>query len=227
MSAAPRPAATVAVLRPGPAGPEVLMVRRHRGASFMADAYVFPGGRVEPEDGDGEAAFACAAARELREEAALSLEPAGLVPLARWITPSAEGKRFDARFFVAAAREGQTACHDAVETTAHLWARPVELLARGARGELKLPPPTLRTLEELSPQPTVEAALAWAQARPVVAILPKLVTLDDKVTIVLPWDPDYDRLPGEGLAVEPTHPLWRTASRLCLHQGRWWGQRPG
>ena len=39
----PRPAATVVLLRAGARGPEVLMVRRHRGSSFMADAYVFPG----------------------------------------------------------------------------------------------------------------------------------------------------------------------------------------
>ena len=63
--AEPRPAATVVLLRPGASGPEVLMVRRHRGSSFMADAYVFPGGRVETSDGEGEAAFAVAAAREL------------------------------------------------------------------------------------------------------------------------------------------------------------------
>src|SRR5262249_11371062 len=93
---APRPAATVVLLQPGAHGPEVLMVRRTRAASFMADAYVFPGGRVDPEDGDGEPSFAVAAARELREEVNLDVDPAALVPFARWITPSHEPKRFDA-----------------------------------------------------------------------------------------------------------------------------------
>ena len=55
------------------------MVRRNRGASFMADAYVFPGGRVDETDGEGDAAFAAAAARELREEAALDARSAALV----------------------------------------------------------------------------------------------------------------------------------------------------
>src|SRR5205085_2834456 len=42
---APRPAATVVLVRAGGdgAGPELLMVQRARGASFMADAFVFPG----------------------------------------------------------------------------------------------------------------------------------------------------------------------------------------
>src|SRR5437763_10672963 len=96
-----RPAATVVLLRDSPRGPEVLMVRRTRGASFMADAWVFPGGRVDSNDGSNEDAFANAAARELREEAAIAVEPTSLVPFARWITPSAEPKRFDARFSVA------------------------------------------------------------------------------------------------------------------------------
>jgi 8-oxo-dGTP pyrophosphatase MutT (NUDIX family) len=53
----PRPAATVVVLRDGPAGPEVFMVRRHEGTAFMGGAHVFPGGRVDAADGDGDAAW--------------------------------------------------------------------------------------------------------------------------------------------------------------------------
>src|SRR5947209_18557577 len=168
MSVDPRPAATVVLLRPGAGGaPEVLMVRRHRGSSFMADAYVFPGGRVETSDGEGEAAFAVAAARELLEEANVVVDPSTLVPFARWITPSAEGKRFDARFFVAAAPLDQVARHDSVETVDALWAMPADVLARYERGELKLPPPTIRNLEDLAAQVTVDAALGWARSRTV------------------------------------------------------------
>ena len=46
-----RPAATVAVLRPGPQGPEVLLLKRSGRMGFFPDAWVFPGGRVDPEDG--------------------------------------------------------------------------------------------------------------------------------------------------------------------------------
>lgn len=222
--AEPRPAATVVVLQPGPNGPEVLMVRRHRGSSFMADAYVFPGGRVEPSDGEGEAAFAVAGARELREEAALDVDPAALVEFARWITPSAEGKRFDARFFVAPAPPGQTARHDTVETVDHLWATPADVLARYERGELKLPPPTIRNLEDLAAHATVDAALSWARGRAVVPILPKLVPLGDTLAIVLPWDPEYAGFPGEGIPIDPAHPVARAPSRFVLREGRWWGR---
>jgi 8-oxo-dGTP pyrophosphatase MutT (NUDIX family) len=52
-----RPAATVVVLRDGPAGPEVFMVRRHQGTAFMGGAHVFPGGRVDAADGDADAGW--------------------------------------------------------------------------------------------------------------------------------------------------------------------------
>ncbi|MCU1382813.1 MAG: hypothetical protein JWL71_1510 [Acidobacteria bacterium] len=53
----PRPAATVVVLRDGPAGPEVFMVRRHEGTAFMGGAHVFPGGRVDAADADADPAW--------------------------------------------------------------------------------------------------------------------------------------------------------------------------
>jgi 8-oxo-dGTP pyrophosphatase MutT (NUDIX family) len=222
----PRPAATVVLLRDSAAGPEVLMVRRHRGSSFMADAYVFPGGRVETEDGPGDAGFAVAAVRELREEAAITLDIALLIPFAHWITPSAESKRFDARFYVAPAPAGQLAKHDSVETVDSLWATPADVLARYERGELKLPPPTIRTLEDLSAHATVAAALDWARDRRVAPILPKLVPVDDTIAIVLPWDPEYPSLPGEGLTLPASHPSARAPSRFILRDGRWWGRAP-
>lgn len=47
-----RDAATVLVMRDGPRGPEVFLLRRSADAGFMGGAYVFPGGRVDPGDAD-------------------------------------------------------------------------------------------------------------------------------------------------------------------------------
>ena len=75
--AEPRPirdASSLVLLREGhgaaAADFEVLLVRRNRGAAFMADAFVVPGGRVDESDGGD---FRMAAAREAFEEAGVLL----------------------------------------------------------------------------------------------------------------------------------------------------------
>jgi len=81
----PRQAATAMVLRDGDAGLEVLLVQRNPESRFMGGAWVFPGGAVQPEDGD----HASAALRELEEEAGVDLRDVeALVPFSRWISPS-------------------------------------------------------------------------------------------------------------------------------------------
>jgi 8-oxo-dGTP pyrophosphatase MutT (NUDIX family) len=91
--AVPREAASVILVRPsgsasaGGAGAdrgpyEVFLLRRHRGASFMSSAFVFPGGAADPGDGDPRVT----AARELFEEAGvlLSTQPIGESERLRW-----------------------------------------------------------------------------------------------------------------------------------------------
>jgi 8-oxo-dGTP pyrophosphatase MutT (NUDIX family) len=68
MSAQLREAASVILLRRAEPGFEVFLLRRHKKASFMASAFVFPGGGSEP----GEDARTTAA-RELFEEAGILL----------------------------------------------------------------------------------------------------------------------------------------------------------
>lgn len=70
---AAQPAASVIVLRDDPF--EVLMLRRHERASFVPNAWVFPGGAVDADDERGStlATMRVAAARELFEEAGVWL----------------------------------------------------------------------------------------------------------------------------------------------------------
>lgn len=66
----PLPAASAIILRDGPL--EVLMLRRHENASFVPNAWVFPGGIAEPLDlelaGSAHDAMKITAARETFEE---------------------------------------------------------------------------------------------------------------------------------------------------------------
>jgi 8-oxo-dGTP pyrophosphatase MutT (NUDIX family) len=52
ITTAPTPAATVILLRAGQGGLEVLLQKRHSKMDVLAGAYVFPGGKVDPEDYD-------------------------------------------------------------------------------------------------------------------------------------------------------------------------------
>ncbi|MCA9705261.1 MAG: NUDIX domain-containing protein, partial [Myxococcales bacterium] len=116
-----RHAATVVVLRPSAAGREVYMVRRSAKSPFMPSTLVFPGGRLDPEDGAPEAdpTWERAARRESHEEARLRLDDHPLRWFDTWLTPSAESKRrYLARFYLVQleAGEGAEARADGVET---------------------------------------------------------------------------------------------------------------
>jgi len=87
----PRASATICLLRPGPDGVEVLMVRRAASARFMGGAWVFPGGTVEQSDHDafatsgaGTRPWRAAALRELIEEAGVWLADPPFVARGGW-----------------------------------------------------------------------------------------------------------------------------------------------
>ncbi len=143
---------------------------------------------------------------ELLAEHGIALDLRGLVPFARWVTPVSETRRFDTRFYLARAPEGQTAIHDAHETTSAFWAPPSVVLARFARGEYAIYPPTHRSLEVLEGASTVDGALVLASSLSLGIICPELVkhvgadAPEGTLALVLPGDPDHSlrevRVPG-------------------------------
>lgn len=280
----PVPASTCVVVRAPEAGdrPEVFLVRRTSGASFLAGAHVFPGGRVDRDDAaageswcDGVAEAArrwpdlemsaslahhVAAIRELFEEAGLLLardEPGrmvsgsgeamrsrleagraalnerrilfrefiqgaglrlaldGLLPIGHWVTPAFEPKRFDTRFFVAVAPPEQVARHDAAETTQGTWMTADDALARAAREEILLFPPTWGTLRDLARFETVEEIVESTRERTIVRREPVLVEHDGQRLLVLPGDPLHPAPAGE--RVTEVHPETR-----FVFDGRRW-----
>lgn len=114
---------------------------------------------------------------------------------AHWITPAGAPRRYDTRFFVAAAPVGQTAAHDAAETIADEWVRPADALARHRRGEIEMMLPTIRTLQDIGRFPTTaDLVAAVAAVAAVPAVEPKIILEGRGSRIVLPGDPDYDRV---------------------------------
>ncbi len=76
-----RPAATVMLVRDaadGDGGIEVFMLRRTARASFGAGMYVFPGGRVDPDDGTADVARYCRGLDDRVASTRLGIDAGGL-----------------------------------------------------------------------------------------------------------------------------------------------------
>jgi 8-oxo-dGTP pyrophosphatase MutT (NUDIX family) len=194
--AEPRPAASVVLLRRGgrhrDRALEVLLLKRTEDAKFMPGVWVFPGGGVDLDDGDGEVGHRACAVRELAEESAIELDPSvELVLFSRWITPEVISTRFDAWFFLALAPAHTPPHPDGVETVEASWFEPRAALEAHRAGELVLAFPTVKQLESLLPFANAEAALAAFRDRTIEPILPKVIGSPDDHRVVLPGDPDY------------------------------------
>ena len=193
----PRPAASVIPLRRGgrhaDRGLEVLLLRRSDEAGFMPGVWVFPGGAVDPQDGEGDAGFRACALRELAEEAGFELGgPEELVPFSHWITPEVVPIRFDTWFYLALAPPHTEPRPDGFETVDAAWWEPRLALEAHRTGDLSLVFPTIRQLETLIPYAGSGEALDAARDTPVETIMPKVVGEGDARRIVLPGEPGYD-----------------------------------
>ena len=141
------------------------------------------------------------------------IDGAALVPWVRWVTPEISPKRFDARFFLARAPEGQEPQVDGREATEGLWIAPQEALQRWEDGAMQLAPATAKSIEMLAEYSTVDAALIAAARRP------------PPVTMPFVWNDKesgraYISLPGD-----PRHPvpdvLGGKIQRFQLSEGRY------
>ncbi len=188
--AVPRPAATVILLRRGGKhaehGLQILLVRRNPEARFMPGVWVFPGGAVDPADGDGEVAHRAAAVRELAEEAGIEVPADELVAYSRWITPKAVPIRFDTRFYLALAPAHSPPQPDGSETVDAGWFGPQGALELHRAGQLQLVFPTIKHLESLVGFGSAAEALEAARRREVKAVEPEVVGEGAEQRIVLP-----------------------------------------
>jgi 8-oxo-dGTP pyrophosphatase MutT (NUDIX family) len=213
-------AVTVCLLRDAHHGPEVLMVQRPDGATFMGGAWVFPGGAVDESDAghEGLQPLEAAALRELVEETGIWLlaegeqvtdrRPSGVAVFteapgqlgpdrlryfANWITPAPLPIRFDTRFYATEVSRRVEALVDGRELVDAAWIDPTDALERGDAGDWLIAFPTAQALVALAGHDTV-AALFGSLPEPeaVEAIQPRIEVSEDAVRILLPGDPGFD-----------------------------------
>jgi 8-oxo-dGTP pyrophosphatase MutT (NUDIX family) len=170
-------AAAICVRDAGSGDPEVLVVRRSERSHFLPGYITFPGGAIEPDDGDrarrwfgdhGERQRA-AALRELVEEVGLALTSSGLhgadgvepidadppdrgdvVEVCHWIAPPEVPVRFDARYFAIRVSSVVEPVVDGREVVHAWWTSPRALLDGWTDGEHKLYWPTWFTVGHLA-----------------------------------------------------------------------------
>ena len=162
------PAATVVMLRDRHDGIETLMLHKTSEIAF-GGMWVFPAGRIDPEDehesGDEILTARTSAVREAQEEAAVGVEPESLVHFAYWIPPPQLKKRFGTWFFAARASDEEVVIDDG-EIVHHEWMTPDAALRRRDAGEIELAPPTWVTLWTIGRYGSVSDALSALEARP-------------------------------------------------------------
>lgn len=254
-----RPAATVMVVEDRPEL-RVLMLRRTARAVFAGDMWVYPGGRVDPDDAvlaaqhvvgltaaqadarlgvqGGGLAYWVAALRECFEEAGILLardagngrsldmadsgrverlaehrvalnagersfadvvaaegvvlDAARIHYVAHWVTPSGSPRRFDTRFFLAAAPPGQVAAHDDTEVVHHEWVSPTAALALWNADRMAMMTPTARMLMCLADFPSSVLAVAAAAADQDAQQIRVRRDPDDSYHIMLPGDAGWE-----------------------------------
>jgi 8-oxo-dGTP pyrophosphatase MutT (NUDIX family) len=215
------PAATVVLLRDGEAGVEVLLARRAATLEFHGGAWVFPGGRIDPDDYRGDpsdvlAAARRAAVREASEECAMTVDHDTLVHLANWTTPEIAPKRFATWFFVARASDDDLVA-DGGETTEVRWFQPGDALAARERGDIELAPPQYVSLLLLDGHADVDATLAAVREIEPFDVTPRFARLDDGTAICI-YDDDvaYDDLDVERPGHR--HRLWMRPTNVWTYE---------
>ncbi|MCC6214777.1 MAG: hypothetical protein IT376_07910 [Polyangiaceae bacterium] len=170
--------------------------------------------RASAREPSAQGLAAALAARGLR------LDTARLTTLSRWVTPEAEHRRFDTRFYVLIAPAGQDAEHDDHETTESFWATPASVLARWEAGEVMLAPPTSHTLTVLARARTLDEVLALAHVHPLDPVCPHFALDGADAVLALPGDPLHPS--SRAVLCDRADP-----TRFVLENGRFVPRRAG
>jgi len=190
------PSATVVLVRDGGDGLEVLMVCRSEQVKHMGGMWVFPGGRVDPEDhtdaGDDYGAALNAAIRETQEEAGLEIAADHLYYISHWTTPEGAKKRFATWFFVGVLEADQEVVVDGGEISHHRWVKPADALAEQASGELRLMPPTYITLLELNNFRDCAEVRRVAPVSEPVMFAPRVTQLNEELHFLYEGDAGFE-----------------------------------
>ncbi|HAF38935.1 MAG TPA: hypothetical protein DCG72_08115 [Gammaproteobacteria bacterium] len=203
------PAATVILLRDSDRGVETLMLHRTSKVHF-GGMWVFPGGRIDPEDypesNDVNIAAQHAAVRETLEETGITIGGDAFAWFAHWTPPAGTPRRYATWFFACILETDQVIAVDGFEIQNHEWIQPAEALARHAAGEIDLAPPTWITLHQLALHEPAAALWQVLKDQPVRVYETRIRKDKDDRRIAL-WAEDAAYAGGEVDQSGPRHRL--------------------
>jgi 8-oxo-dGTP pyrophosphatase MutT (NUDIX family) len=117
-----------------------------------------------------------------------------LHPVAHWITPEAEPKRFDTHFFAALAPAEQVAQEDGHEAVEAVWLAPQATIDASVEGKRYLMLPTYLILRQFAAYADARSALAEASRQRIETVMPVFEAVGDGFVIHLPPAMGYDKL---------------------------------
>tara|TARA_Y100000588_G_scaffold286785_1_gene304775 strand:- start:276 stop:845 length:570 start_codon:yes stop_codon:yes gene_type:complete len=181
----------------------------------MGGYWVFPGGRVDPEDVQLDAptnevtTARHTAAREAHEEAGIKLDPGTLHPICKWTTPESSPIRFSTWFFAAAMTLDGIRV-DGVEIHEHRWWRPEAALLAHREGVIQFANPTFALSTRLADKSSVSAALASIDTWPREQLLGRLHPVNGGRVALYAEDCGYQN--GVVNCKGPRHRIWMLKS---------------
>ena len=125
----------------------------------------------------------------LRDEG-LQLPLQQMTYFSHWITPIGAPRRYDTRFFVAAAPASQKPLHDNRETINHVWVRPGEALDKNKQKQFDMRTPTVHTLRLFAEHDSVASLVKRMQALGDIPVIEPRIAKSGRR--VLPGDAEYD-----------------------------------
>lgn len=127
---------------------------------------------------------------EMLRDEGLHLPLQQMTYFSHWITPVGSPRRYDTRFFVAAAPAAQQPLHDNRETINHVWVRPGEALDRYKQKNFDMRTPTLHTLRLFAEHDSVASLIQRLQALGDIPVIEPRIAKSGRR--VLPGDPEYE-----------------------------------
>lgn len=205
-----KPSATILLARDTEEGIEVLLLKRNKALKFAAGLWVFPGGKIEPDEiergKDDIGAAKLAAVRETKEEADIAINIDSLILFSHWTTPEIQPRRFATWFFFAdVSGQDLTVQIDDSEIKKHGWINPQKALDKVQTGDLAMMPPTYISLQRIRKCKTVAEASTLLSKIDPIYILPVLQMKKGKMVCMYEGDAGYAT--GDSDLAGPRHRL--------------------